>query len=85
MCNCFLWRQQDAERNSVSSLAQAHFSHRQLHGKSVKEMMAMLLDEKINWNTLPVFQKRGWCVLKGTTDMEIPRFQKDREYINQHT
>jgi tRNA(His) guanylyltransferase len=86
-CNYFVWRQQDAERNSVSSLAQAHFSHRQLHGKNVKEMRTMLLDEKqIDWDTLPVFQKRGWCVLKdGTPDMEIPRFQEDREYINKHT
>lgn len=42
VCNLFIWRQQDAERNSVSSLAQAHFSHRQLHGKNVKEMREML-------------------------------------------
>lgn len=87
VCNYFYWRQLDAERNSVSSLAQAHFSHRQLHGKNVKEMKAMLLEEKeIVWDMLPVFQKRGWCVLKdGTIDKIIPRFQENREYINQHT
>lgn len=84
-CNYFLWRQQDAERNSVSSLAQAHFSHKSLQGKNVMEMKAMLLEKGIDWNTLPVLQQRGWCILKdGTSDLEIPRFQENREYINQH-
>jgi tRNA(His) guanylyltransferase len=84
-CNYFVWRQQDAERNSVSSLAQTHFSHKTLQGKNVKEMRAMLLDEKqIDWDTLPVAQKRGWCVLSSGIDTEIPRFQEDREYINKH-
>lgn len=83
--NVFLWRQQDAERNSVSSLAQAHFTHKQLHGKNVKEMKDMLINEKgINWNTLPTAQKRGYCVLKSGPDLEIPRFSEDREYINKH-
>lgn len=84
-CNYFLWRQLDAERNSVSSLAQAHFSHKTLHGKNVQEMKVMLLEEKqIDWDTLPVAQKRGWCVLSSGIDTEIPRFQEDREYINKH-
>lgn len=84
-CNYFCWRQQDAERNSVSSLAQKHFSHKTLQGKNVTEMKAMLLDEKqIDWDTLPVAQKRGWCVLPNGIDTEIPRFQEDREYINRH-
>jgi len=83
-CNYFVWRQQDAERNSVSSLAQAHFSHRMLQGKSCKEMKKMLLDEKsIDWEQIPTINKRGWCVLvNGSTDLEIPRFQENREYID---
>jgi len=84
-CNYFIWRQQDAERNSVSSLAQSLFSHKVLHGKSVEDMKRMLLDEKnIDWNTLPTAQKRGWCVLKNSADIEIPRFQEDRKYIDMH-
>lgn len=86
VCNYFHWRQTDAERNSVASLAQTQFSHKSLHGKNVKTMMDMLLEEKgIDWNLLPTFQKRGWCVLKdGVSDIEIPRFKESREYINQH-
>lgn len=87
VCNYFIWRQQDAERNSVSSLAQSQFSHKLLHKKTVEDMKKMLLEEKkIDWNTLPTAQKRGWCVLKdGAVDIEIPRFQENREYINQFT
>jgi tRNA(His) 5'-end guanylyltransferase len=60
VANAFLWREMDATRNSVSSLAQAHFSHNQLQGKSRAEMMDMLMLQKgINWNDQPAFFKRG--------------------------
>jgi tRNA(His) 5'-end guanylyltransferase len=32
VANYFLWRQQDAIRNSITMAAQARFSHKQLHG-----------------------------------------------------
>src|SRR5690606_41509505 len=32
VANYFLWRQRDAVRNSISMAAQAHFSHKRLHG-----------------------------------------------------
>lgn len=84
-CNYFCWRQQDAERNSVSSLAQAHFSHNSLQGKNVTEMKEMLLGQYINWDDLPISQKRGRCVRKdGNIDNDIPRFQESREYIDHH-
>lgn len=63
--NSFIWRQQDATRNSVSMLAQANFSHKQLHKKSCNEMQEMLFQEYgINWNDCPVPQKRGVCIKK---------------------
>ena len=63
--NYFLWRQQDASKNSVSMLAQWHFSHKSLQNKNGSQMQDMLMLEKsINWNDLPVWQKRGWCVLR---------------------
>lgn len=47
--NVFVWRQQDWNRNSVQMLAQAHFSHKQLHGKNVPAMHEMLHQKGINW------------------------------------
>ncbi|MFH1568914.1 MAG: tRNA(His) guanylyltransferase Thg1 family protein [Gemmatimonadota bacterium] len=66
VANYFLWRQQDATRNSLTMLAQAHFSHKQLHCKdgNAKQDMLMSLDPPVNWNDCPVPQKRGVCVVK---------------------
>ena len=58
--NYFLWRQQDAIRNSISALAQAHFSHSQLNNKTCDQMQNMLFTEKnINWNDLLEICRRG--------------------------
>lgn len=92
--NALIWRQQDAIRNSVSGLAQAHFSHRDLHGKNVRKMKEMLKRKGIRWEDCDTWQKHGWCVVKQASaplnrttvgpDWEIPNFSKTREYIEQH-
>src|SRR5579863_6236304 len=87
VCNYFLWRQQDATRNSINSVGQAHFSPKQLHGLSTNKVQDLLFKEKgINWNDLPIINKRGACVIrvdgKWTVDKEIPIFSQDREYVN---
>lgn len=65
VCNYFIWRQQDAVRNSISGLAQVHFSHKRLHGKNTDQQQEMLFSETgINWNDLDVYKKRGWCVVR---------------------
>jgi len=87
VCNYFLWRQQDATRNSINSVGQSQFSPKQLHGLSTDMVQDLLFKEKgINWNDLPVINKRGACVIKvdgkWAVDREIPIFSQDREYIN---
>lgn len=87
VCNYFLWRQQDATRNSINSVGQAHFSTRELHGQNTDQVQELLFKNKgINWNDLPVIEKRGACVVKNDTgwvvDREIPIFSQDRLYIN---
>ncbi len=80
VCNYFLWRQQDASRNSISGLAQANFSHKQLHGVNTGGMQDMLMLEKnINWNDCEVWQKRGWCVRR-VTELYEPE-PKDRAKV----
>lgn len=59
VCNCFVWRQQDATRNAIQMLGQSEFSHKQLHGKNCNDIQEMLWQEKqINFNDLPIFQKQ---------------------------
>lgn len=63
--NCILWRQQDAERNSVQMLGQHHFSHNELQNKSCNMIQDMLFTEKgVNWNDFPASMKRGTAVIK---------------------
>jgi len=60
--NVFLWREQDAAKNSVSMAARAHYSHADLDGKSGSEMQQMLFEVGQNWNDYPAFFKRGTFV-----------------------
>lgn len=54
VCNCLIWRQQDATRNSIEAVGQANFSHRELQGKSCNKIQDMLWKERgINWNDFP--------------------------------
>lgn len=82
--NCVYWRQKDAERNSVNSLAQSLFSHKSLQGLNLKDTMTKIEQEKgIIWSELPTTQKRGSCCIKEYT-YELPDGQivKDRSYIS---
>ncbi len=63
--NYFVWRQQDASRNSVQMLARSHFSHKECEGKSCAEMQEMLFQKKgVNWNDTPDGLKRGRIVVR---------------------
>lgn len=59
--NCFLWRQQDCTRNSIASVAQVLYSHKELHGKSSNEQQELIYQKgeelrlmMIDNGTLPV-------------------------------
>lgn len=62
--NYFLWRQQDATRNSVQMLARTLYSHRQCENKNNSELQEMIFQKGINWNDCPTSQKRGRCLVK---------------------
>ena len=65
VCNYFIWRQQDATRNSIQSVGQANFSQKELHGKSCNDIQDMLMTQKsINWNDYATTLKRGSCCIK---------------------
>jgi tRNA(His) 5'-end guanylyltransferase len=70
--NYFIWRQQDATRNSISMAAQAHFSSKQLHGKSTDQLQELLWSERqVNWNDYPDGFKRGRAVVRAQTRADI--------------
>ncbi|MBS4902267.1 MAG: tRNA(His) guanylyltransferase Thg1 family protein [Coprobacillus sp.] len=63
--NSIYWRQLDATRNSIQMVGQANFSHKELQNKSCNDIQDMLMTQKgINWNDLPLYQKRGSCCIR---------------------
>lgn len=74
--NVFIWRQQDARRNSVSMAAQSMFSHKALQGKNVSVMKQMMLDEGTNWEDYPAGFRNGRCIVKKSVQEPIGTCRK---------
>lgn len=82
--NYFFWRQQDATRNSIEMVGQAHFSHKELHKKTCNMIQDMLHEQKgINWNDFSVPKKRGSCCIKETyyIDKETGKERKKDDWL----
>ena len=62
--NYFIWRQQDAIRNSKQAVGQANFTHSQLQNKNCDQICDMLKTVGIDWHSLPIYQQRGACAKK---------------------
>ena len=88
VCNCVLWRQKDATRNSINSLGQAWFKNKELEGKNTNQVQDMLFEKYgINWNNLSTVEKRGTAIIKDENDKwfideEMPILMgEDRNYV----
>lgn len=58
-----LWREQDATRNSILSLAQSMFSHKEMQNLNTDILQnKMMAEYGVNWNDLHVRLKRGTYV-----------------------
>jgi len=57
--NYFLWRAKDWSSNSVMMLAQTHFSHKELQGKSVPTVFEMLRGIGQSWSFLTDAERNG--------------------------
>jgi tRNA(His) guanylyltransferase len=67
--NYFIWRQQDAVRNSISSVAQSLYSPKELHGKKTNDMQQLIFEKGINWNDYDFRMKRGAVIGKVETTL----------------
>jgi len=84
--NYFIWRQKDAERNSLQMAAQSVYSHKELHGVSCSGLHELLHKKKINWNDYTAREKRGGFIQRtrenfGWSQWETPIFAKDKEFL----
>ena len=67
--NYFIWRQQDAVRNSISSVAQSLYSTKELHGVKTDQMQELIFQKGINWNDYDFRLKRGAVIGKVETTL----------------
>lgn len=83
--NYFIWRQQDAVRNSVRSVATHYLGHKACHGLNNAQVQDLLMarDIPINWNDLPAHKKRGiaYNSTSKQIDSMIPVFTQMRDYV----
>ena len=82
--NYFVWRQQDATRNSIQMVAHSLYSHGELNGKNVNEQQEMIFARGVNWNDYPARYKRGRVAVYRDTAWVIeepPVFTQDRTYL----
>jgi tRNA(His) guanylyltransferase len=85
--NAFLWREQDATKNSISMAARHYYSAKELFDKNGAEMQEMLFQKGVNWNDYPTAFKRGTYVQRKTihrafTTDEIARLPAKHEARN---
>jgi tRNA(His) guanylyltransferase len=64
--NYFVWRQKDAERNSVTMLAGHYASHKKLHGLGISKRHDVIHEAGDNWNNHSPSFKRGRVIRKIT-------------------
>lgn len=76
--NNIIWRQQDCIRNSVSSVAQANFSAKELHKVSRVGQLKMLKEKKgIDWDKdFSEYEKYGRLFLKQPKEVYIEKIDK---------
>lgn len=90
--NYFIWRQQDTTRNSISSVAQSLYSHKQLEGKNTTEQQELIFQKGINWNDFAPKYKRGRVIERQLYDkngatrskwvsVEPPIFTQERDFL----
>lgn len=83
VANYFYSRQLDCVRNAIQMAGHENFSHSDLQNKSCNQIQEMLFSYRsINFNDYPTARKRGYCVVNGVLDTEIPQFNKNWPYIN---
>ena len=81
--NYFYWRYKDWVRNSVSMLARAHFSNKELHGVNTSGMHEMLHKKGVNWANLDERLKNGSLCNRNTEGKwevkAAPKFKEELE------
>jgi tRNA(His) guanylyltransferase len=75
--NAFLWREDDATRNSLQMAAQSHYSQKELHKAASPKLHDLLHEKGVNWNDFPAYFKRGTYIARRKYEREMTRAELD--------
>ena len=94
VANYFIWRQEDATKNSIQMLAQSIYTQKELNGIKTKDLInKMVAEYSINWLEIPKKLQRGIAVyryveetletIKTTIviDEDMPLVKEDRDFV----
>ena len=82
-----IWRKNDAVRNSILSLSQKYYSHKEMMNIKTNELIHKLKkDFNVDWNDLPDYKKRGSYIKKyvkesNFTEEEISKLPPQHDYF----
>lgn len=68
VANYFVWRQKDAERNSLQMLARSYYSHNELDSKGSSDLHDLIHNKSDNWSKYPTRCKRGGFIAYKTKE-----------------
>lgn len=69
--NALVWRELDASRNAVQAVAQAHFSPKQMHGRSCDVLETMLAERGVAMSDYPIGHRLGRYFARRTMEVEL--------------
>ena len=74
----FIWREDDATKNSITMAAGAHYADHELEGKSSSVKQEMLWQKGVDWNDYPTFFKRGTYLQRRTAARTLTDAERAR-------
>lgn len=74
----FIWREDDATKNSVDMAARSVYSDHNLFRRCTSTKHDMLIDKGINWNDYPAFFKRGSYLQRRTRPRTLTSEERTR-------
>ena len=76
--NMIVWRESDARKNAVSMLARSYFSHKELQGKSTKQMLFMLQKKNVSIQDYPSAFRNGTFLRRDTVLKTLTEEEKSQ-------
>lgn len=74
----FVWREDDATKNSITMAAGAFYGERELFGKTSAEKQELLFVKGVNWNDYPPFFKRGTYLARRPFERQLSPEERER-------